>query len=192
MEFLNKVKSLNGYAFIVNFTLESKNVAVGYFNIYSEDITLKAIVKADIKWYGEEPSIMKKEVELIRTWKNMLNIEISTKEKNAIEAYIAEKVYADDVFPMKEFSIPDGYSLVPTELVENLKQQLEWDKIVTPTTKQVALYLNLSPRKIMEDQKHINCPLKRVIPKSEKSHGKEVTYIKSSVELYRNWYMNKF
>ncbi|WP_374330463.1 hypothetical protein [Soonwooa sp.] len=192
MEFLNKVKSLNGYAFIVNFTLESKNIAVGYFNIYSEDITLKAIVKADIKWYGEEPSIMKKEVELIRTCKNMLKVEISTEETSAIEKLIAEKVYADDIFPMKEFSIPDGYRLVPTEIVENFVNHLEWEKITTPTTKQVAKYLNLSPRKIMEDQKRINCPLKRVRPKSEKSHGKEVTYIKASVEQYRNWYVNKF
>ncbi|WP_312322972.1 hypothetical protein [Soonwooa sp.] len=102
MEFLNKVKSLNGYAFIVDFRLESKNIAIGYFKIYSEDIMLKAIVKADIKWYGEEPSIMKKEVELIRTWKNMLKVKISTEEKLAIEKIIAEKVYADDIFPMRE------------------------------------------------------------------------------------------
>ena len=98
-------------------------------------------------------------------------------------------------------TIPEGYMLVPKEqaeeymwvpkkLVEQLFSDHGWQKIQEPTITETAEYLKISLEKIKKDLRKINCPLRKV-SKGGKGRGNQITFIKSSVEIYKDWIKSK-
>ncbi|WP_395044604.1 hypothetical protein [Flavobacterium sp.] len=88
---------------------------------------------------------------------------------------------------MQTILIPDGHQVVilSNDLLMVLNGLVNWQTITEPTIKQVATYLNISVEKIKKDLKNPNCLL-RVAKKGNKGRGNETTFIKSTVELYKN------
>lgn len=83
-------------------------------------------------------------------------------------------------------TIPDGYTLVPTDLYNRFLKSIEWDDIETPDINDVSQYLGVSVEKIKKDLKKIDCPL-RVFEKGGKGRGNVTKFFKQSVEHYKSW-----
>lgn len=88
---------------------------------------------------------------------------------------------------MQTIQIPDGHKVViiSDDLLAVLNSLVSWQTIKEPTISQVSDYVGVSVEKIKKDLKNPNCLL-RVAQKGSKGRGKETTFIKGTVELYKN------
>ena len=87
---------------------------------------------------------------------------------------------------MDTLIIPEGYVLVPQRWAEKYFSKSVWQEIEEPTITQVAEYIGISIFKIKKDIKKINCPLRQTY-KGGKGKGNQKKFLKSSVEIYKNW-----
>jgi len=86
-------------------------------------------------------------------------------------------------------TIPQGYTLVPTDLYEKFVRSLEWADIEEPTLAEISKYTGISDTKIFLDMKNINCPLRKTY-EGKKGRGNPSRFNKHSVELYKQWLLD--
>lgn len=80
----------------------------------------------------------------------------------------------------------EKYAWVPKEWVEKYFSDHNWDNIKEPTISEAADYLKISVKKIKKDLNNYQCPLRK-ISNGGKGRGNTITFIKSSVEIYKEW-----
>lgn len=86
--------------------------------------------------------------------------------------------------------VPTGYILVPFDIYDRFMRNLEWTDIEDPTMKDVERYLGISSSKIRLDLNNIDCPLRESY-EGGKGKGNQKRFVKSTVELYKNWLLKK-
>lgn len=87
-------------------------------------------------------------------------------------------------------TVPEGYVLVPKEWAEKYFTDRTWDELSEPTINETAQYLKISVDKIKKDLRSIYCPLRKT-KIGAKGRGNQIKFLKSSVELYKNWLQQK-
>lgn len=86
--------------------------------------------------------------------------------------------------------IPEGYVLVPVATYNKFLKGAEWQDIEIPTITDVSEYCGVSTDKIKKDLKKHDCPL-RVLDKGKQGRNSQTTFIKQSVEHYKEWLRTK-